>query len=189
MLTALKNLISNALSFDTKEAQEIQSIRTEYVEKLTDSINNLTDAYNENKKHLYDIFMKVLAIPNLIIITAISNQNIKQIILNDPVSSKFYLITIFSFLLLIICYILSFSAGMELFKTRKDELKKISHNLCNGSSLNSDVQKSINDKIMNYSEFSKFIKFFEKITNVLNIVNVVSFIMFISNLMINIFFK
>jgi hypothetical protein len=50
--------------------EDVLSTKNKFKAALNESRVNIIEALNENQKHLYDIFFKVIGIPNIGVLTA-----------------------------------------------------------------------------------------------------------------------
>lgn len=150
---------------------------------LNESRVNMIDALNENQNHLYDIFFKVIGIPNIIIILAASNQHTRELIQQVFYLKCAYLLTIYSYLAALFFYISSFFLGNHEFKKKIGKADKYSKKLQliinQGTELDEVFQNKMNGLIESTHHFHKLVPLIKNIIGFVYVVNVISFIVFI----------
>ncbi len=76
-----------------------------FKDALNQSRTNMIEALNDNQKQLYDLFFKVIGVPNIIIISAISNAFLRSTLHSAFYLKCFYLLVIYSYLVSLVLYI------------------------------------------------------------------------------------
>lgn len=151
-------------------------------EKLETSTNNIIEIVNKHKETINDIYLKVLSIPNLIFVLAITNQSLRTEITNHLWIATVYLSTLYTFLTLILFTLLTLIITNHIYNKHKTKLQqhstKLNEFLYKKHIPNEEIQKEMIATIQ-ANPVTRTITFFRFMTNLSGIINICSFILFI----------
>jgi hypothetical protein len=150
---------------------------------LNQSRLNMIEALNDNQKQLYDLFFKVIGVPNIIVISAISNTYLRNILHSEFYLKCFYLLIIYSYLVSLMLYVGSFFFGNYGFKKKIRKIDKYSSRLQgiidNYDQLEDVFQDKMNSVICSTHHVHRLVPFIQKTLSITYVVNILSFIIFI----------
>ena len=179
---SIVNRFRNLLN-KVKVSDNQQDVANKFKEALNQSRVNLIDALNNNQKQLYDIFFKVIGVPNIIIILAVSNKELRELVHSHFYLKCFYLSIIYSYLVALLLYISDFFVSNYAFNKKIKKIDKYSRNVQKAinveSELELDFQYKMNESIEDTHHLHKAAQVIAKSIKVIYLINVISFIIFI----------
>lgn len=172
---------NNNDSISTPDDQAAEKMSTLSVE-LETTTNNINDTINKHKDYISDIHLKILSIPNIIFTLAITNVDLRSLILAHHILSISYLATLFTFLALILFNLITLHITNYDYIQHKNKLTAYSNKLNGILDINhipNEVLQREMISCLQKSPVTKKISTFRFLTNLFGFINIISFILFI----------